>query len=170
MAKGDPIFIARVPWKAQRCCRCGEDKPLEDFHRDAGRANGRTVYCKACRLSPESRARRAAQTREWRLNNREKALASYRKQDLKRHFDMTPEQYDALLAEQDGKCAICRCDQCATGRRFAVDHNHETGAVRGLLCTNCNQGIGHFQEDPEVLHAAIAYVQRSDALQEDEAA
>ena len=59
-----------------------------------------------------------------------------------------------MLAEQDGLCAICR-----TAAAVHVDHDHETGAVRSLLCFNCNGGLGQFRDDPVVLRAAADYVE-----------
>lgn len=72
-------------------------------------------------------------------------------------YGLTAEEMTALLARADGRCEIC-------GRPFsgraepAIDHNHETGEVRGLLCTNCNLGIGLFKDDPLLLSFAVAYL------------
>jgi hypothetical protein len=69
--------------------------------------------------------------------------------------------YDRLFIEQGGRCAICGSE--SPGRkgvtRFAFDHDHETGRPRGLLCLPCNVGIGALQDDPELLRAAIAYLE-----------
>jgi len=77
-----------------------------------------------------------------------------------RKYGMTLEDYDRMVAEQDGKCAICGREGGAdnTKKRLAVDHCHETNLVRGLLCTNCNQGIGNFKDDSEVIKMAVAYL------------
>jgi hypothetical protein len=67
--------------------------------------------------------------------------------------------YDRLFAEQNGKCANCRTDKPGgNGKRFHLDHDHETGRIRGLLCTNCNTGIGQFKDDADLLKAAIEYL------------
>lgn len=74
---------------------------------------------------------------------------------------MEPGDYDRMYAEQGGRCAIC---VWATGKtkRLAVDHNHRTGKVRGLLCGPCNQFIGRMGDDPEVFERAAAYLRRGE--------
>ena len=74
-----------------------------------------------------------------------------------RQFGITEEDYDRMLAEQDGLCAICRQPE-PEGRRLHVDHDHDTDEVCGLLCGPCNRGIGMLGEDPVVIEAALAYV------------
>lgn len=65
-----------------------------------------------------------------------------------------------MLAKQGGVCAICKNPEksCARGYRLAVDHDHATKQVRGLLCVNCNQGLGHFRDSIPRLQAAIGYL------------
>lgn len=77
---------------------------------------------------------------------------------IKATFDLTPEEYDALLAEQGGRCAICRI---ATGKtkRLAVDHDHATGQVRGLLCSPCNRMLGHLRDSVRMALRIIRYLQ-----------
>lgn len=79
---------------------------------------------------------------------------------LKTSYGITPEHYEQLLAEQGGCCAVCRgSDPYARHHNlFAVDHDHVTGKVRGLLCAKCNTGIGQLRDDPDLLVAAAAYV------------
>ena len=93
---------------------------------------------------------------------RAKARAKYeanpahdRERHLVRKYGVDLGAYERLFAAQDGKCAICRRSQ---ERAFDVDHCHSTGAVRGLLCTNCNRMVGHAHDDPGRLDAAAAYL------------
>jgi hypothetical protein len=80
--------------------------------------------------------------------------------DLKRKYDLSLEGYFALLEEQEGKCAICGNIFCDSNeRRLCVDHNHETGKVRGLLCFNCNTGLGKFNDDLGLLKKTIVYLE-----------
>lgn len=70
-------------------------------------------------------------------------------------YGIDSEQYEALLLKQGGVCGICKR---ASNRRLAVDHCHESGEVRGLLCYNCNVGLGLFKDDTVLLSAAIEYL------------
>jgi hypothetical protein len=91
-------------------------------------------------------------------------MAAYiREWNFKKRYSITGEQYDALLASQGGVCASCKKPESHTYpsgkvKALAVDHDHETGEIRGLLCFNCNQGIGRFRNDPAVLRAAADYL------------
>jgi hypothetical protein len=78
---------------------------------------------------------------------------------LRRKFGMTTADYDALLAAQDGRCAICRRTPEAAGHTLHVDHCHQTGVVRGILCNGCNSAIAMAQESPAVLRDAALYVE-----------
>jgi predicted nucleic acid-binding Zn ribbon protein len=80
--------------------------------------------------------------------------------DNNRHYlyGITAEEFEARLVSQDGKCAICRTDTW-TGKGPHVDHSHETGVVRGILCHKCNLGLGKFNDDPDLLRAAISYLE-----------
>ena len=96
-------------------------------------------------------------TRAWREANVDLHNELMRAGQLKRKFGITIADYDALLASQGDGCAICK-SPCPTGRRLAVDHDHATKAVRGLLCHSCNLGIGKLGDDPERLLAAAKYL------------
>jgi hypothetical protein len=89
--------------------------------------------------------------------------AANRRQNLARH-GITPEEYDVKLASQDGRCAICGNPPNPQGIRAAsclhLDHDHATGVHRDLLCVNCNQGLGRFKDDPDLLRAAADYIGR----------
>jgi hypothetical protein len=88
------------------------------------------------------------------------AQRAAREYQLKKMFGMTGADYDALLQKQGNCCAICRTTDPTTARTkyFAVDHDHATGRVRGLLCGKCNLGIGNLREDPEILSRALEYL------------
>ncbi len=76
---------------------------------------------------------------------------------LKTNYGITLQEFDAMVAEQDGRCAIC-----STVAPLNVDHNHLTGEVRGLLCRQCNTGIGSLKESAEIMRSAAAYLTSDD--------
>lgn len=78
---------------------------------------------------------------------------------LKRQYSITEAQYEAIAAKQNNRCAICHCQQHY--QRLSVDHDHKTGMVRGLLCVQCNRGLGRFFDSPLRLRAAADYVERA---------
>lgn len=85
----------------------------------------------------------------------------YQKQkNMARMYGVSEESWKLKLAMQDGRCAICKTD-LYEDKAPHTDHDHETGVFRGILCSNCNTGIGMFKEDPWILDQAIQYVKRS---------
>lgn len=106
------------------------------------------------------------QTRDGRISyNRAHRAANpaiYRARELRKNFDIGPEDYDRLLNEQSGVCAICeRPESVERGGKsewLSVDHCHTTGKVRGLLCSQCNHAIGKLNDDPELMRRAISYL------------
>lgn len=76
-----------------------------------------------------------------------------------KQYGLTPADYDRMVAEQDGRCAICRTDSPGRGKpSWNVDHDHETGAVRGLLCHNCNMALGMLGDCVETAQALVSYL------------
>jgi len=74
---------------------------------------------------------------------------------------MTQEDLDDLMVKQAGKCGICGTDSPrGHGNKLVIDHDHKTGFHRGLLCSNCNTALGLFQDNPDILAAAIEYLKR----------
>ena len=160
----------------KRCKKCGEMKPLDDFYRMPEMRDGYRSDCKACNLAAKAARYRAnpepakQRTREWQLANPEKYAAkqaayrasggkkvSDRRSHLKRKFGITPEQYDEMLAAQGGGCAICHREP-RPDISLHVDHDHETGRIRGLLCFRCNNSLGDLDDSAVLLQAALAYV------------
>ncbi len=111
---------------------------------------------------------RKAYKRAWRAKNRDKVNAydkAWKKANpkkwasyvMKRRYGITHEERDTLLASQGGVCAICKTKDV---KRWHVDHCHSTGRVRGILCHNCNVGLGHFRDQPRLLTRAIDYLKK----------
>lgn len=97
---------------------------------------------------------------------KEKAAERYKKTDSEtrrrwkylQRYGITVEDYEDMFSEQGGVCAICGNAQQSHKKALCVDHCHKTGEVRGLLCDSCNTGLGRFNDDPELLVSALAYV------------
>jgi hypothetical protein len=110
------------------------------------------------RWNARNRERVLSYQKQWNLENREHTAHENRR----RRYGVSREQYDEILDRQDGLCAICRGPEkrmiYGRLRPLAVDHNHVTGQIRGLLCSSCNQAIGFFDEDEQKMVAAIAYL------------
>lgn len=81
-----------------------------------------------------------------------------RRRKLKQSYGISIEQFDKMLEDQCGVCAICGSTPTGKDPVLHVDHCHTTKQVRGLLCTGCNQGLGRFDHDPELLEAAAKYL------------
>ena len=160
------------------CKRCGESKPLTEFYANPTGRQGTRPECKTCtnsrrkRWYAENREREIERVLAWQRENPEAVAArteafraagkkkiADRKSHLKRKYGLTIEEYDAMLAAQDGGCA-----SCGKPNPDNVDHDHETGRVRGILCWNCNVGVGQFEDDIERLITATAYLDRDDEL------
>jgi hypothetical protein len=86
---------------------------------------------------------------------------------LKLNYDLTPKEWQAMLEDQQGKCAICDVEfnEDVWDTKVNTDHDHSTGAVRQLLCTRCNLGLGYFQDNQDLMLAAVAYLEAHRALQ-----
>jgi hypothetical protein len=89
----------------------------------------------------------------------EKKLLRNRKQQLK-IYGLTLEDYDAMLENQNGVCAICNKEETTKNKNLFVDHDHQTGKVRSLLCNNCNSGLGQFNDNVNLLESAVLYLKK----------
>lgn len=163
----------RVSWHAERrprkgrpptpterkCTSCRELLPVDQFY-------SKSYKCKPCAIAFATEYKRthrsqyAGYLRSWRKRNRESHEAYMHAYKL-RQYGLTPEQYDDLLQAQSGLCAICHRLPSAK-RRLAVDHDHATGKVRGLLCYRCNTALGAFADDARTLHRAAEYLRKAD--------
>jgi hypothetical protein len=104
---------------------------------------------------------KAEYQRKWRNSNPDRA----KHHDLKKMYGITLKQYEDMFAAQNERCAICKGRETTMSkdgapRRMPVDHCHETGRIRGLLCTQCNRGLGMFRDSVKNLYAAAAYLQK----------
>jgi hypothetical protein len=136
----------------KKCIKCLEHKPVIEFYNNKNYKDGKNSRCKRCCNEKKY---------EWNRKHPE----HFKKRMLLKYYNMTIEDYNSILIKQDYKCAICGINQSETpsskfvkNRAFAVDHNHSTGKVRGLLCGKCNMGIGGFNESIVILDKAKQYI------------
>jgi hypothetical protein len=142
----------------KRCPRCGETKSAEDFYvKKDGKLQS---YCRPCNKAAatewnkNNRGRRREYMRGWTKRNPERVRTS----KLKTTYGLSAQDYRSLRVSQNERCAACG-DILQGGRREAVDHCHETGRVRSILCCWCNKALGHAKEDPNRLRALATYIE-----------
>jgi len=134
------------------CKQCGGTEFYESRYKNGAIRR----QCKACHRAG-GKYLYGHRTDEYAQERRQRA----REYQLIRDYGITVEEYDEMLMAQDGTCAICELPP-TDGKPLRVDHNHETGQVRGLLCHNCNVVLGLMHDDPTLLAAACLYIQEHD--------
>lgn len=135
----------------KQCKACSETKPLHEFPPSIKSATGYFSYCIECRKE----INRAQDEKRW-SNKKDILIRQRRNANYRREYGITIDEYENLLIKQNNGCAICGTKSIS--KYHAVDHDHETGTVRGILCENCNRGIGMFKDDEQLLLKAIAYL------------
>jgi hypothetical protein len=165
-----------VPTKT--CAKCKIVKSVLEFH--AHKNGRRNPRCKLCRAEDhreyykthpdkfkayKARARgETVEEREARIQRRKDEAPAKRKLaqwrvHIRNTLGVTEEQYQSLYLLQGGKCAICASENPGGKReRFCIDHCHDTGVIRGLLCVSCNSGLGYFKDDISRLGQAAEYL------------
>lgn len=126
------------------CTLCKVDQPLSNYYPDKRAADGTQGKCKECQKSYQV-----------------EAYARKHSLRVERKYGLSRKGYDGLLRSQGGGCAICGAETDPNGRRLSVDHCHETGSVRGILCSNCNLGLGNMADDIERMESAQKYLLQS---------
>ena len=144
--------------KGKICPGCGIYKLFSEFSKNKNTKFGIGNNCKICD---------AKNARVWRAKKENRDIV--RNRNLQINFGISIDDYDKLLEKQNGICAICGKVESRKNmygiKRLAVDHNHNTGKIRGLLCSCCNQGLGMFYVDDkgvELLLNAIEYMRKND--------
>mgnify|MGYP000629387153 CR=1 FL=1 len=136
------------------CIDCKMLKPLSEYFKNASSKDGHIGTCKACKARQQRERRKAGKNPE----RYQKEAERRRNDHLKANYGIDSAEYLKLYAEQKGVCAICKQPESMEGRSLCVDHSHLTGDVRGLLCSNCNRGIGLLKDSPELLRNAFHYL------------
>ena len=124
---------------------------MGDFYCNRAQPSGFSNQCKSCSRKT---------IKEYRGKSLDKFRALKKNQNfrahLKHNFGITPEAYMALLLQQNGKCAVCK--QPPRKTKLAVDHDHHTNKIRGLLHFECNVALGLLKDDPQLIRNALEYV------------
>jgi hypothetical protein len=160
----------------KKCKECGltaiNDAELELFKTDKRNKYGKCNTCKQCdakrnqkrrdSMSMSEREARRQYEKEY-MAKRDRSSKNYyklggRSKKLEKLYGITEIEYNNMFTYQDGRCAICSTHQSEHKHRFVVDHCHETNIVRGLLCKQCNTGIGMLKDSVENLAKAIQYL------------
>ena len=160
----------------KKCTKCGVEQALTEYYKASGTRDGLRGDCKSCFKArakaryPEVREQAVARAKKWREDNvdrfrenqrrmREKPefKARAREYHLTKNYDLTLAQYDEMLEAQGGVCAICGAPP-RDDISLHVDHDHATGAIRGLTCFRCNNALGDLGDDADRLLRAIEYL------------
>jgi hypothetical protein len=144
----------------KHCKKCSSDQPIENFYEGYG------FVCKGCVKAKSRRHYEARRGTEEHKNRRRAYFAKQkyadplyvRKRHLWENYGITLEEYEALLAAQGNSCRICRSAFGERGARAHVDHCHETGGIRGVLCQCCNQALGLLRDSPAIAARASEYL------------
>jgi hypothetical protein len=162
----------------KRCSKCCQFKSLDDYHSSIGSSDGRQARCKPCKLEANRVWRQANKgkvakskknyafrnweairkhRREYMAGRKVEATEYRRRWNLAKRYGITIDQFTEMLDSQGGRCAVCG----AEGGRQVVDHDHETGMVRGILCVRCNVSIGGLGDSVEGLMLAVRYLEKA---------
>lgn len=141
------------------CCVCLERKPFSDFYNLKNKNDGKSYRCKEC----DNKARQA-----YLKKHKEWVRHLSRDQSLKAKYGINQEDYAKMLQAQDFCCAICgdHYTENKVGKHvdsLSVDHNYETGKIRGLLCNQCNRALGMLKDSPALLKRAYNYLIESES-------
>lgn len=136
--------MGRCALTYKKCKDCGETKDISNFSKNKEMADGHISFCNPCRYKRYAR-KRAKTDKYWDYQ-------------LQWKYGITIEEYNQMLLNQENSCAICGVKP---DYRLCVDHRHDAGKVRGLLCRTCNKAIGQLGDTPESLFKAYTYLKET---------
>lgn len=135
---------------SKECKTCRKDVPLVLFYPTKKGKYGRSQSCIEC----EKRQRRE----EWKNNKPNRSKTQQHYNHIKSTYGLTRAQYDAMVLASNGRCSVCGSPPESKSGRLHVDHCHQTGKIRGMLCRRCNTAMGFMKDDPWRFLSAIAYI------------
>lgn len=154
----------------KRCSRCSEMKPRAEFNRNKSHRDGSGSYCRRCRneygrwWSKTNQEKVRLKNLKWRKSHPEQNRECNHAAWIKSEYGITRDGYSEMLLRQGGVCAICKKAETVewegVTKRLSVDHSHETGKVRALLCNNCNRVIGLVETANADIYAYLSYLNK----------
>jgi hypothetical protein len=146
----------------KKCFKCNQEKQLEEFYKHHDMEDGYLNKCIDCtKKDVENHTyKNRKEYEQYHKNYRATHKDQQKNYDLKRKYGITLEIFNEMFFQQEGKCAICRRHSLEFKKGLCVDHCHNTGKIRGLLCSNCNSAIGKLNEDPNLFAVALEYLGR----------
>ena len=146
------------------CVKCETRKPASKFSQDKSRTDGLYSYCKDCKAAMVrgyvEKNREDVRSRQRARNKTPQGRRATRSQNLKTKFGISVREFDERFRAQDKCCAICKRRRKTKDKSFALDHDHSTGSLRGILCHSCNRALGLADDNTRLLRAAIKYLER----------
>lgn len=134
------------------CKKCNNTKALEDFNKKTISYDGHRHECRDCQKEDaKNRYNKNPDAHKERTKTNQRLYTA-------KKFGLTLDELDTIYKKQDSRCAICGITEQDHGKYLAIDHCHQTGKVRGLLCMACNTGLGNFKDRADLLMVAIQYL------------
>ena len=153
----------------KQCTKCLQVKSFAEFHNDKHKKDNLHTQCKECHSLRNKTKRKtdivwremqAQRAKQYREKYPDKNRDTIRNSTLKAKYGITSKEYDTLFESQGYKCAVCGSSKNQVYGKMPVDHCHNTGKVRGILCQSCNVTLGKVEEKEEILLALIEYLKK----------
>jgi hypothetical protein len=165
MTRKDKFLMSEIVAQ-KRCSKCKTVKPSSQFYKQKTKKSGLASHCIECQKKWISANREKINARQRKYSaiwyhenkpNKPKKPLEQRRQSILKKYGLTVVEYDEMLRKQNGVCAICGGTN-SDGKGLFIDHDHKTGRIRGLLCNDCNLGIGRLKDSVGILTKAIGYL------------
>lgn len=156
-----PPLTARQAYLAKRNAYA---KVYRERHKEAIAARKKAYRTPEMVRSYYARNKEAclASSERWKQANLDKVRVTSRARNLRKKYGLTPEQFDSMLKACDGRCQICKVVLSEiTNESVCIDHDHQTGAVRGVICNRCNRMVGLAHDNPAILQQAARYLKKA---------
>lgn len=139
----------------KKCIKCKKLLPPVKFYRSVRASDGLQTYCKDCSGRYQKKNRKKYDWHKYSKNWREAHADIVHGYYVKRNYNLSREEFDILVENQHGKCALCNKPPEGRFKRLSVDHDHKNGKVRGLLCVSCNLGLGIYEANKQKYEAYL---------------